>query len=71
MSDEKIVDMNTRSGRNKHDFNPRAYVKLGIASSLYLVLLALILTNVFVVKEGEYKVIRQFGEVVGSSINRV
>ena len=64
MSDEKIVDMNTRSGRNKHDFNPRAYVKLGIGIIIVFGLLALILTNVFVVKEGEYKVIRQFGEVV-------
>lgn len=63
MSVEKIINMRrTRSGRN--DFNPRAYVKLGISIIVLIGLLALILANVFVVKEGEYKVIRQFGEVV-------
>lgn len=62
MSDENIINMKERSGGG--GFNPRAYVKLGITILIVFGLLALILTNIFVVKEGEYKVVRQFGEVV-------
>ncbi len=63
MSDENVIDMKTRSGGGNY-FNPRAYIKLGITIIIIFGLLALILTNIFIVKEGEYKVIRQFGEVV-------
>lgn len=61
MSDN-VIDMNERGGGN--GFNGRAYVKLGIIAVIVIGIIVLVLTNLFVVKEGEYKVIRQFGEVV-------
>lgn len=63
MSDQNVIDINERSGGNG-GFNSRAYIKLGIFVVIVITLLILIFTNLFVVKEGEYKVIRQFGEVV-------
>lgn len=63
MSDQNVIDINERSGGNG-GFNGRAYVKLGIFAVVVIAIIVLVLTNLFVVKEGEYKVIRQFGEVV-------
>ncbi|GIN60176.1 protein HflC [Robertmurraya siralis] len=60
MSDQNVIDMNERGGNG----NGRSYIKLGIIAVVVIGILALALTNVFVVKEGEYKVVRQFGEVV-------
>jgi modulator of FtsH protease HflC len=62
MSDQNVIDMNERSGGNGS--NGRSYIKLGILAIIVIGLLVLVFTNIFVVKEGEYKVIRQFGEVV-------
>ncbi|WP_019154809.1 protease modulator HflC [Robertmurraya massiliosenegalensis] len=62
MSDPNVIDMNERGGGN--GFNGRSYIKLGIFAVIIIGILAVVLTNVFVVKEGEYKVVRQFGEVV-------
>ncbi|MGG0720565.1 protease modulator HflC [Robertmurraya massiliosenegalensis] len=62
MSDQNVIDMNERSGGN--GFNGRAYIKLGIFIIVVIGILVLLLTNIFIVKEGEYKVVRQFGEVV-------
>lgn len=42
----------------------RNYIRAGIWIILTIVLAILLITNLFVVKENEYKVIRQFGEVV-------
>lgn len=61
MSDN-VIDMNERGGGS--GFNNRTYIKLGIIAVIVIGLIVLVLTNLFVVKEGEYKVIRQFGEVV-------
>ncbi|MEQ2526980.1 protease modulator HflC [Robertmurraya yapensis] len=61
MSDQNVIDMNERGGSG---FNGRAYIKLGIFAVIVIAVIILIFTNLFVVKEGEYKVIRQFGEVV-------
>lgn len=60
MSNGNVIDINERGGNGFKS----AYVKLGIIIVLIILLLVLIFTNLFVVKEGEYKVIRQFGEVV-------
>jgi modulator of FtsH protease HflC len=60
MSDENIIDFNER-GKNH---NWRTYTRIGIFLILFLALLVLLATNLFVVKEGEFKVVRQFGEVV-------
>jgi membrane protease subunit HflC len=48
----------------KDHFSWRKYMKVGIFFIILLVLLLFLLMNVYVVKEGEYKVVRQFGEVV-------
>jgi modulator of FtsH protease HflC len=61
MADDNIIDMNERSGK-MNGWNK--YTKFGIFIVLLIVLLVFIFNNLFVVKEGEYKVIRQFGEVV-------
>ncbi|WP_449621162.1 protease modulator HflC [Robertmurraya sp. Marseille-Q9965] len=61
MSDQNVIDMNERGGSG---FKGRAYIKLGIFAVIVIAVMILIFTNLFVVKEGEYKVIRQFGEVV-------
>jgi len=61
MADDNIIDMNERSGK-MDGWNK--YTKFGLFIVLLLALLIFIFNNLFVVKEGEYKVIRQFGEVV-------
>lgn len=61
MSNGKIVDMNDLKNKT---LEWRKYTKFGISFVVFLVLVGFILSNIFIVKEGEYKVIRQFGEVV-------
>ena len=61
MSDENVIDF-TEQRRN--NFEWKKYTKGGIFLLILLILLGTILSNLFIVKEGEYKVIRQFGEVV-------
>lgn len=39
-------------------------MRIGIFLIIFIALLLIIFTNVYIVKEGEYKVVRQFGEVV-------
>ncbi|MBG9448406.1 MULTISPECIES: protease modulator HflC [Bacillaceae] len=60
MSDQNIVNINERGG----NFKWRSYTKLGIILVLIIAGLGILFSNLFIVKEGEYKVIRQFGEVV-------
>ncbi|MFD1019003.1 protease modulator HflC [Thalassobacillus hwangdonensis] len=50
--------------KKKDPINFKKYVKLGLVIVGIVVLLLLALTSIVIVKEGEYKVIRQFGEVV-------
>ncbi|MFJ8264469.1 protease modulator HflC [Peribacillus asahii] len=57
----KIVDL---EGKRKDHLQWRGYVKAGIFFIILIALLLILLTNVYIVKEGEYKVVRQFGEVV-------
>lgn len=61
MSNDKVIDLHERGGGG---FQGKMYVKLGIVIFIIIGLIALILSNIFIVKEGEYKVIRQFGEIV-------
>ncbi|GAA0288404.1 membrane protease subunit HflC [Gracilibacillus halotolerans] len=42
----------------------RRYVKIGVSLLITLVVLLILFSSMYVVKEGEYKVVRQFGEVV-------
>lgn len=60
MSDQNVVNINERGG----NFQWRKYTKLGIFLVVVIAGLAILFSNLFIVKEGEYKVIRQFGEVV-------
>ncbi|PEO50665.1 protease modulator HflC [Bacillus sp. AFS026049] len=57
----KIIDF---SELKKGDVHWRGYVRIGIFLIIFIALLLIIFTNVYIVKEGEYKVVRQFGEVV-------
>lgn len=57
----KVVDFQEKL---KGNFSWRGYMKTGIFFIILFVLLLFLLTNIFIVKEGEYKVVRQFGEVV-------
>ncbi|MES1037935.1 MULTISPECIES: protease modulator HflC [Peribacillus] len=57
----KIIDFSELKKGNLHW---RGYVRFGIFLIIIIALLLIIFTNVYIVKEGEYKVVRQFGEVV-------
>jgi modulator of FtsH protease HflC len=61
MDNNNVIDINEKG---KNGFSWRGYTKIGIFLLIIIALLIFIITNVFVVKEGEYRVIRQFGEVV-------
>jgi membrane protease subunit HflC len=60
MSDENIVDLNERRPNDEW----RKYLKLGAIAVILLALVGTIISNLFIVEQGEYKVIRQFGEVI-------
>lgn len=49
----------------KDPINFKRYWKTILGISLAFIALLILLTNVYVVKESEYRVVRQFGEVVG------
>ncbi|HWO97785.1 MAG TPA: protease modulator HflC [Bacillus sp. (in: firmicutes)] len=61
MNNGNIVDMNEKKGRS---IDWRKYTKGGFIIFLIILVLSFLLSNIFIVKENEYKVIRQFGEVV-------
>lgn len=61
MADNNVISFNERTGGS---FNWRNYTKLGLFLIILIALLLFIFSNVFIVKQGEYKVVRQFGEVV-------
>lgn len=60
MSDENVIDMSEK--QNGGDYG--GYIKAGTIILIILIIIGLIISNLFIVKEGEYKVVRQFGEVV-------
>lgn len=61
MSDKKVINLDELKNKN---IEWMKISKIGISIIIFFVLIGFVLSNVFVVKEGEYKVIRQFGEVV-------
>lgn len=61
MADQNVINLNEKTGGS---FSWRKYTKLGLFLIILVALLVLIFTNVFIVRQGEYKVVRQFGEVV-------
>ena len=58
---KKVVDFQEKM---KNNFSWRSYIKVGIFLIVLFVLLLFLFMNVYIVKEGQYKVVRQFGEVV-------
>lgn len=60
MSNDNVVNIEGRAPK----FNLKNYTKIGSIFIIVIILLAVFIANLIVVKEGEYKVIRQFGEVV-------
>lgn len=59
MSDKKVVNLD-----DFKNIEWKKYSRFGISFIVLVVLIVFFLSNVFIVKQGEYKVIRQFGEVV-------
>ncbi|MFD1779695.1 protease modulator HflC [Fredinandcohnia salidurans] len=57
---ENVVDLNEKKGSN----NFSKYTKGGIGILIAIILIGIVIVNIFIVREGEYKVVRQFGEVV-------
>ncbi|GAF67058.1 protease modulator HflC [Alkalihalobacillus trypoxylicola] len=62
MSDDRnnVIDIEDK----KVPENWRKYVQLGATAVVLIVLISVIISNLFIVEQGEYKVVRQFGEVV-------
>jgi len=59
MSDENIVEMNKPSSNEI-----KRYVRIGLSLIVFVLLLIGLFNSIIIVKEGEYKVVRQFGEIV-------
>lgn len=59
--DKKVINLDSKKSI---EFEWRKYVKLGLFFIILIVLFTLFLTSAIIVKEGEYKVVRQFQEVV-------
>lgn len=60
MGNDNVVNMEEK----KPAFSFKGYLRGGIILIVTILLLVLLLTNLFIVKENEYKVVRQFGEIV-------
>jgi len=60
MANNNVIDIE----KSKDKFHWKKYVRTGIGFIVFLIIAIFLLNNIFIVKENEYKVIRQFGEVV-------
>lgn len=60
MDNNNVVNMEGK----KPAFSLKGYLRAGVIFLIIIALLVIVLTNLFIVKENEYKVVRQFGEVV-------
>ncbi|WP_096153016.1 MULTISPECIES: protease modulator HflC [Bacillus] len=61
MSDQNIIDIEQR----KPNFEWKKSIRGGITLVIIAIVLGLFASNVYIVKEGEIKVVRQFQEVIG------
>lgn len=61
MNDGNVIDMKQRTGDG---FKWKPYTRLALIIFIVLLFIGLLFANLFIVKEGEYRVVRQFGEVV-------
>lgn len=62
--DENIQDAKIIDKKPKKPFNTRKFVQSAIALTIVFAAIIIVLSNVYIVKENEYRVVRQFGEVV-------
>lgn len=60
----KDVTEEAKIVKEKPPFNARKYGKLAILYTAIIAVIVILLSNMYIVKENEYKVVRQFGEVV-------
>ena len=63
--ESKFKNADNKTKKEKTPFDYKKYTKSFIAIFVGFVILVIALANIYVVKEGEYKVIRQFGEIKG------
>ena len=56
---EKVVKMS-----KKPPINPKKYISLAVTLTVVFAIAVILIANVYIVKESEYVVVRQFGEVV-------
>ncbi len=59
--DDNVIDMNERKGP---DLDYKKYARVGFILAIVVLLGLLVVSNLFIVREGEIRVVRQFGEVV-------
>ncbi len=59
--DDNVINMNDRKGP---DLDYKKYARVGFILTAIVLIALLILSNLFIVREGELRVVRQFGEVV-------
>lgn len=60
MSDEKVVDFN----KLKPNLESKSIIRIAIIGVIIVAIFAIVISNLFIVEQGQYKVVRQFGEVV-------
>jgi membrane protease subunit HflC len=60
MDQEKVINIHER----KPDLEYKKYVSVGIVLLSTLFVIILLISNLFIVREGEIRVVRQFGEVI-------
>jgi len=61
MDGNNIFDMNEH---RKPDIDFSKYIRVGIVLTSIVLVILLVISNLFIVREGEIRVVRQFGEVV-------
>ncbi|MFF2755168.1 protease modulator HflC [Psychrobacillus sp. NPDC058041] len=61
----KFKTVDDKPKKEKTPIEVKKYFKTFITIFVSFILIVIALANVYVVKEGEYKIIRQFGEIVG------
>jgi membrane protease subunit HflC len=60
MKEGKVIDLNAKKD-GPDNYTP--YIRMGMMVAVLIVLTIMIVSNLFIVRENEYRIIRQFGEV--------
>lgn len=61
--DDNVINMNEHK-TNQMNLDFKKYTRVGIVLLVVILIIALVIANLFIVREGEIRVVRQFGEVV-------